>query len=95
MEMIYMSRDPYGRTFKEPLDLQKCGLSKHPTAGLRFISKDGRLILASMDKSSPGARIVKWRSCIRGSWLVSLGDTSVSTIVEVQSAFRILYDNYA
>ena len=55
MEMIYMSPDPYGRTFEEPLDLRKFDLSKHPTAGLRLIIHDGRLLLASMDKSSPGA----------------------------------------
>ena len=59
MDMIYMSSDPYGRTFEEPLDLRKFDLSKHPTAGLRLNTKDGRLILASMDTSSPGARIDK------------------------------------
>ena len=90
MEMIYMSPDPYGRTFEEPLDLRKFDLSKHPTAGLRLIAKDGRLILTSMDNSSPGARIDKWRSRIRGAWLVSIGDTDVSTIAEVQSAIQNL-----
>jgi hypothetical protein len=34
MEMIYMSDDPYGRTFEEPLDLRKFDISRHPTAGL-------------------------------------------------------------
>jgi hypothetical protein len=41
MGMIYMSPDPYGRTFEEPLDLRKFDLSKHPTAGLRLNAKDG------------------------------------------------------
>ena len=95
MAMIYMSPNPYGRTFEEPLDLRKFDLSKHPTAGLCFITKDGRLILASMDKSSPGARIDKWRSRIRGAWLVSIGDTAVSTLAEAQSAFRLLSNNNA
>jgi hypothetical protein len=95
MDMIYMSPDPYGCTFEEPLDLRKFDLSKHPTAGLRLIIHDGRLLLASMDKSSPGARIDKWRSRIRGAWLVSIRDTVVSTLAEAKSAFRILSDNNA
>ena len=41
MDMIYMSPDPYGRTFEEPLDLRKFDLSKHPTAGRRLNNKDG------------------------------------------------------
>jgi len=48
-----------------------------------------------MDTSSPGARIDKWRSRIRGAWLVSIGDTAVSTLVEAQSAFRLLSENNA
>jgi hypothetical protein len=95
MDMINMSPDPYGRTFEEPLDLRKFNLSKHPTAGLRLITKDGRLILASMDTSSPGARIDKWRSRICGAWLVSIGDTAVSTLAEAQSAFWLLSENNA
>jgi len=92
MDMIYMSPDPYGRTFEEPLDLRKFDLSKHPTAGLCLITHDGWLLLASMDKGSPGARIDKWRSRIRGTWLVSIGDMVVSTLAEAHSAFRILLD---
>jgi hypothetical protein len=87
MEMIYMSPDPHGRTFEEPLDIQKFDISRHPTASLRFISTDGRLILASMDKSTPGARIDKWRSKLRGAWLVTIGDTPVSTLEQARSAF--------
>ena len=90
-----MSPDPYGCTFEVPLDLRKFDLSKHPTAGLRLNAKDGRLILTSMDTSSPGTQIDKWRSCIRGAWLVSIGDTAVSTLAEAQSAIRLLSDNNA
>jgi len=95
MDMIYMSPDPYGCTFEEPLNLWKFDPSNHPTAGIRLITHDERLLLASMDKSSSGARINKWRSRIWGAWLVSIGDTVVSTLAEAQSAFRILSDNNA
>jgi hypothetical protein len=95
MDMIYMSPDPYGRTFEEPLDLRKFDLSKHPIDGLRLHTKDGRLTLTSMDTSSPGARIDKWRSHIRGAWLVSIRDMAVSTLAEAQSAIRLLSENNA
>jgi hypothetical protein len=55
MEMIYLSPDPYGCIFEEKLDLHKWDISKHCTAGLRFIAKQGHLILVSMNKSTPGA----------------------------------------
>jgi hypothetical protein len=92
MQTIYLSKDPYGRTFKEPLNLQKCDLTKHPTAGLQFITKDGRLILTSMDRGTPGAQIDKWRSRICGAWLVSIGDNPISTIKEAHSTFQELSD---
>jgi hypothetical protein len=86
MEMIYMSPDPYGRTFEAELDLRKCDTSKHRSAGLRFITDNGRLILASMDPSTPGARIDKWRTQLRGAWLISVNGTPVSTLSEVHTA---------
>ena len=48
-----------------------------------------------MDTSSPGARIDKWRSRIRGAWLVSIGDMAVSTLAEAESAFQLLSENNA
>jgi hypothetical protein len=46
MEMIYLSPHLYGHTFNETLDLCKCDLDWNHTAGLLFIVKNGRLILA-------------------------------------------------
>jgi hypothetical protein len=57
MEMIYLSLDPYGRMFDKQFDLHKCDLTQHHTAGLRFLIKDGHLILASMDKGTPGEHV--------------------------------------
>ena len=42
-----------------------------------------------------GARIDKWRSRIRGAWLMSIGDMAVSTLAEVQSAIRLLSQRHA
>jgi hypothetical protein len=90
MEMIYLSNDPYGRTFKEPLDLRKCNLTQHPTAGLRFIVKDGWLILSSIDASTPSAQIDTWHSRLRGAWLISIDNTPISSITAAQSVFSQL-----
>jgi hypothetical protein len=91
MAMIYLSNDPYSRTFKEKLDLQKCNMTKHPTARLRFLIKSGRLILASMDKSTPGAQIDKWRIRIRGAWLMSINRHGVLTLSNTQAVFQCLH----
>jgi hypothetical protein len=93
MEMIYLSPDPYGRIFEEQLDLRKCDLDTHRTAGLCFIVKNGRLILTSMDKSTPGTCINKWHTHICGAWLVLVNKMSVSSIQDVQDAFATLYAN--
>ena len=37
-----------------------------------FVEVDGRLVLGQMEKSSPGAHIPRWRSRIRGVWLVKV-----------------------
>jgi hypothetical protein len=60
MELVYMSPDPYSHAFEATLDLHKYDTTKNHTGGLQFITKNGRLILASMDPGTPGARIDKW-----------------------------------
>jgi hypothetical protein len=55
MEHIYMSSDPYRHSFVVTLDLRKWDYTKHHTAGLRFFTKSGRLLLTTMDPSTPGA----------------------------------------
>jgi hypothetical protein len=90
MEMIYMSSDPYGWSFEASLDLRKCDLTVHPTASLRFITKGDRVILATMDPSTPGARIDKWRTQLRGAWLESIAGMAVHSVAEAQAAFASL-----
>jgi hypothetical protein len=82
VEMIYMSSNPYGRSFEANLDIRRCNLGSHPTAGLKFLLKNNRLILASMDPGTPGARIDKWRTQLRGAWLISIAGTPVLTSEE-------------
>jgi hypothetical protein len=52
---IYMSPDPYGQAFKQETDLRKWDLTTHRTAGVCLLEKNGRLLLASIDASTPAA----------------------------------------
>ncbi len=90
MAMVYVSPDPFQSAFEEELDLRKFDLSHHRTAGLCFFEKDDRLFLASMAPSTPGARIPRWRTRIRGAWLITINGTSVSSIADVQGVFQQL-----
>jgi hypothetical protein len=92
MEMIYMSADPYGCLFEASLDLHKCDLQTHWTAGLQFITKHGRLVLAAMDPGTPGAKIDKWRTQLCGAWLVLINSTPVHTVANAQAAFALFSD---
>jgi hypothetical protein len=82
MEIIYMSSDPYGQSFEASLDLRKCDLTFHPTAGLHFITKGDHVILETMDPSTPGARIDKWQTQLCGAWLESIAGMAVHLVAE-------------
>jgi hypothetical protein len=85
MELIYMSPNPYGHAFESDIDLRKCDLDKHPAAGLRFITDNGRLVLASIDRGTPAARIDKWRTTFRGAWLISIDGAPVESLSAVHA----------
>jgi hypothetical protein len=90
MAMIYISPNPYGRTFEKEVDLRKWDITRHCTTCMRLLEKDGRLVLALIDASTPAARIDCWRTHVRGAWLVSIDGTPVSTIAEAQDVFTPL-----
>lgn len=87
---IYMSPCPYHQAFEEELDLRKFDFSKHPTAGLQLFEKDKRVHLASMAPNSPGNKIYKWRTNVRGAWLMAIDNKQVTSISEVQSMIQQL-----
>ncbi len=76
MDMIYMSPSPYHDAFDEMLDIRKCDLSKHPTAGMSLLQQNGRLILAHMAPGTPAAKVPRWRTRLRGAWLIKINDMS-------------------
>jgi hypothetical protein len=90
MAMIYMSLDPYATVFKEELDLRKMNLARHPTAGLILFEKDNRILLASMTPGTPGVRIARWQTRIRGAWLIQVDGIPVTSISDAKAVFTRL-----
>jgi hypothetical protein len=84
---IYMSPCPYFDAFEKEINLQKFNLSKHRKTGHGLTLVHGCLILVSMSPGTPGAKIPHWHTCIKGTWLIKAGDTTVTTIDEVHLAF--------
>ncbi len=87
MSTLYMSPNPYFDAFDKVIDLQKFDLTKHRTAGLCLLHSDDHLYLGSMTPSTPGAKIPRWRSRLKGAWLIKIGDNIVTTIEDAQLAF--------
>ncbi len=88
--MIYVSLNPYSSAFEEELDLHKFDITTHCSAGLCFFEKNERLLLASMAPSTPGARIPRWRTCLRGAWLLEINGTPFLTIKDAHATFAYL-----
>ena len=86
---IYILPTPYHTAFEQALDIRKLDTDKHPTAGLSLVNLDGRLVLASINTSSPAARIPRWRTQLRGAWLIQVGDTTVHTHLDVRHALDL------
>ncbi len=87
MSTRYMSPDPYYNSFDEIIDLRKFDLNKHRTAGLCLRHSDNRLFLEGMTPGTPGSKIPRWRSWIKGAWLIKVGDAIVTLIEDAQLAF--------
>jgi hypothetical protein len=90
MDMIYMSPDPYHNAFNEVIDLHHFDLKKHSMAGLSFIEKNGCTILAHISSSTPGAKIPRWRTRLRGAWLIKIGNHHITSIHDAQKAFKAI-----
>jgi hypothetical protein len=90
MAIIYVSPDPFGSAFEEDINLCKFDFNTHRTAGLCFFEKDNRIYLASMAPSTPGARVPRWRTRLRGAWLININGTPVSLISDAQAVFHQL-----
>jgi hypothetical protein len=85
---IYLSPTPYHDAFEEKVDIRRWLPSDNPTAGLRLVQENDRMILVSIDKSTPAARIPRWRTRLKGAWLMQVGGIPVHSIRDVQQALQ-------
>lgn len=85
-----MSPDPYHEAFEESIDLRRFDLLQHRTAGLCLAHSNGRLFLGGMTPSTPAAKIPRWRSRLKGAWLIKIGHHTVTSIAQAQEAFSQL-----
>ncbi len=85
--MIYMSPDPFHDSFDKLLDICCLDLTRHPTVGLSLLEEDGRVFLAHMQPGTPGAKIPRWCTRIRGAWLIKIGPHIIHSITDAHTAF--------
>lgn len=92
---VYMSPDPFNAAFEEQMDIRRLDCSKHRSGGMLFVTHNGRIYLGGMAPSSPGSRIPRWISRLRGACLLSIDGTRVSSVAEVHAIFAKFEQNRA
>ena len=85
MAQVYISPHPYDDAFEEELMLRDFDSDRHPTAGLKFVTYNGRLIVEHISPSTHGAKIPRWRSRIKGACLRRVGDVEVNNLAEAET----------
>ena len=82
---ISLGSDPFDNIVE--ICISTCG--KHPTLGLhlsRIPDLGDKLQLLGIEKSTPDARIPQWRSILRSSFPLSIGDTLIVTRQDLEIA---------
>ncbi len=90
LEQVYFSTDCYSHSFEETFTYQGSATILHPTAGLILTEKDGRLFITDIAPSTPCAKIPRWRTRIKNTWLTKIEDTPVSTVTDATSILNQL-----
>ena len=89
LRQVYFSPSPYNAAFEEMLDkkyLLSSALSRDSYGGLEFLIMDQRLFLSGIKASSPFAQLVRWRSRLRGAWLIKIDDVPIDSLDAVSRA---------
>ena len=78
---FHLTSNPFGPSTTVTLTTK----GTHPTLGLdiHHHSDTSRIVLRSCFPSTPAARIPRWRSTLRESYIIALDDTPVTTIEDV------------
>ena len=79
---LWLSNDPFGPTLTMEIDVK----GSHSTLGLQLDDNNmiGRLYLRHCEKSTPSARMSKWRTNLRNSSLIRINNQPVKSINEVK-----------
>jgi hypothetical protein len=86
---VYLSSSAYCEAFEEEINIKRWTVNDHHTAGLTLIQRDGRLVLASITKSTPAAKIPRWRTRCRGAWVMEINGMPVQTTQDVERALKM------
>ena len=84
---IYLSPLPYFDAFEEMMNIRHWNTLDHKCAGLNLLSRDDRPIVGAIQPSTPAAKIPRWRSRIRGAWLLEVDGKAVHSKTDI---FEIL-----
>ena len=81
---IWLSNDPFDNRLTVQIDLK----GQHPTLGMLFLqyNQRKRLQLLDMALSTPGNRVIKWRSTIRHGYIISIDGEPIQTSKDVEQA---------
>lgn len=80
VEQVYFSPDCFSCAFEETFTYLNSATALHPTAGLIFSEHNGRLYITDIAPSTPCAKIPRWRTRLKNTWITQINGTDVSTI---------------
>ena len=83
---IWLSPDPFDKRLNIAIDVRR----DHPTLGLitTMCQFRNRVQLVNMEKSTPGARIPKWRSTLRHAYIIGVDGALISNAADLQQAIH-------
>ncbi len=84
VEQVYFSfsDDCFGVSFEESF-VYGSATMLHPTAGLILDVRDDRLYITDIVPGTPCAKIPRWRTRLKNTWLFRINNSAVSTISDV------------
>ena len=90
LEQDYFSPHHYGHAFEECFTYMGSPTTVHRTAGLELREVDGRVFIMDMALGTPCAKIPRWKSRLRNVCLLSVNDSPITTIANVERALQAL-----
>ena len=85
---VSLSNNP----FDDIVEIEISTRGKHSTLGIQFETNNtlgDRLQVTNMLPSTPAARIPRWRSTLRQSFPINIGDTPISNIKDIEDAVSV------